>query len=58
MNGEHYNAILTTLADKLLEQQNTILIQKWKIEDLEKKLAEAQKNIDSKGEKPKTLEIR
>lgn len=41
MNGEQYNAILSALADKLNEQENQIMLQKWQIEDLKNKLAEA-----------------
>ena len=60
MSGEQYNAILSALADKMIEQDCKILRQKWEIDDLKKKLAEAEKHLNQKGEKPKakTLEIR
>lgn len=58
MSGEQYNAILSALADKMIEQENKILLQKWEIDDLKAKLAEAEKHVNKNGEQPKTLEIR
>lgn len=58
MSGEQYEAILSALADKLNEKDREIQLQKWQIEDLKSKLAEAQYHLNSIGEKPKTLEIR
>lgn len=58
MSGEQYGAILSALADALNEKDNTILLQKWRIEELEKALAEAEAHLPPNGEKPKTLEIR
>lgn len=58
MSGEQYSAILSALADSLNEKDNKILLQQWGIDDLKKKLAEAEAHIKPSGEKPKTLEIR
>ena len=58
MSGEQYSAILSALADKILEKDNKILLQQWEIDDLKKKLAEAEYHLNPHGEKPKTLEIR
>lgn len=58
MNGEQYEAIMRALADKLNEKDREIQLQKWQIEDLKRKLAEAEYHLNPNGEKPKTLEIR
>lgn len=58
MSGEQYSAILSALADSLNEKDNKIMLQQWEIDDLKKKLAEAEYHLNPHGEKPKTLEIR
>ena len=58
MNQKQYETILSTLADKIKEQNEQIAFQKWQIENLEKKLAEAEYHLNPTEEKPKTLEIR
>ena len=42
INEKQYETILTALADKIEEQKSTILVQNYKIESLEKKIAEAE----------------
>ena len=58
MNGEQYEAILKALADKLIEKDRKIALQNYEIDDLKKKLAEAECHLNPHGEKPKNLEIR
>lgn len=58
INGEQYEAILKALADKLNEKDREIALKGYKIDSLEKKLAEAEYHLNPHGEKPKTLEIR
>lgn len=56
MTEKQYETILSALADKIKSQEETIVIQKWQIERLEKDLADAtQKNA---GAKLPALEIR
>lgn len=42
---EKYGYLLMIIADKLKDQDDTITLQKWQIEELEKKLAEANKEL-------------
>lgn len=42
MIKEQYEVILGLLADKIKEQENTINLQKWQIEKLDKELQEAE----------------
>ena len=42
MSEKHYETILAALADKINEQELTILGQKYRIESLEKVIAEAE----------------
>lgn len=58
MNEQQYTVILGLLADKVKEQETTINLQAWQIEDLQKKLAEAEYHLNPNGKRPKTLEIR
>lgn len=58
MNGEQYNAILSALADKLIEKDNKIIVQDWEIGDLKKKLAQAEYHLNPNEENAKKLEIR
>lgn len=58
MSGEQYSAILSALADKINEQSNKILLQKWEIDDLKKKLAEAEHHLNPTEASAKKLEIR
>lgn len=55
MTEKQYATILSALADKIKSQEETINIQKWQIERLEKALDDADKKIT---EKIPTLEIR
>jgi uncharacterized coiled-coil protein SlyX len=50
--AEKYTAILNALAEVLAEKDRTISYQNWKIEDLEKKLkeAEATRETNKEGE--------
>ena len=56
MQQEQYEIILSALTDKIKSQEQKINIQKWKIEGLEKALADA--NQKNAGAKPPALEIR
>ena len=59
MTGKQYEAILSALADKLLDKETTITVQHYQIEELQKRLDEAEWLLDPAGkEKPATLEIR
>ena len=59
MNEQQYNIILGLLTDKIKEQEDTLTLQKWQIEDLKKKLAEAEYHLNPCGKKrPAELEIR
>lgn len=58
MTAEQYEAILKALANSLNEKDREIALQKWQIEDLKKKLAEAEYHLNPHGEQPKNLEIR
>lgn len=58
MNEQQYTVILGLLADKVKEQETTINLQKWQIEDLQNRLAEAEYHLNPNGQRPKTLEIR
>lgn len=58
MTEKQYDVILSALADKLAEKDTTIACQKWEIENLKKKLAEAEYHLNPNGEKPKKIEIR
>lgn len=58
MNGEQYEAILKALADKLNEKDRQISLKDYKIEHLEKKLAEAGKHIEPTEANAIKLEIR
>lgn len=42
---EKYGYLLMTISEKLKEQDDTITLQKWQINELEKKLAEANKEL-------------
>lgn len=41
--------IIKAIEEKLKAQEDTIYIQKWEIEDLKRKLAEAEKTIDEQA---------
>lgn len=43
MNGNQYEAILTALADKLIEKNEELQMKAWEIDVLKSKLAEAEK---------------
>lgn len=58
ISAEQYEKIISLLVDKLEEKDTTIACQKWRIESLEKSLAEAEYHLNPHGEQPKTLEIR
>lgn len=58
MSGEQYNAVLSALADKMIAQENKILVQQWEIDDLKKKLAEAEYHLNPNEANAKKLEIR
>lgn len=59
INEKQYETILAALADKIKEQETTILLQNYKIDNLEKALAEAEYHLNPAGkERPETLEIR
>lgn len=49
INEIQYETILTALADKIKEQDTTILVQKCRIESLGKALEEANLYIDKKA---------
>lgn len=49
--NEQYDIILNTLAEKIKDQQTTIFLQRYQIEDLEKRLAEAERRPNPNGEK-------
>lgn len=51
MTGEQYEVILSTLADKLLEKENEIMLQRWHIADLENKLSEIENKKENECEK-------
>lgn len=42
---EKYSYLLMVISDKLKDQEDTITLQKWQIDELEKKLAEANKKL-------------
>ena len=56
MTEQQYETILSALADKIKTQEETITLQKWQIEALEKRISEAEN--PPRGEQPKALEIR
>ena len=56
MQKEQYEIILSALADKIKSQEETINIQKWQIDRLEKALADADQK--KAGAKAPALEIR
>lgn len=58
MTEKQFETVLAALADKIKAHEETIALQKWQIETLEKKLSEAECHFDPLGKKPKTLEIR
>lgn len=58
MSGEQYDVILSALADQMIAKDNKILLQQWEIEDLKKKLAEAEYHLNPTEANAKKLEIR
>ena len=58
MKEQHYETIIGLLADKVKEQEATIVFQKIQLDLLKEKLGEAEKHIKSNDKKSKTLEIR
>lgn len=58
MTEKQYETILGLMADKIAELTATNSLQAWQIEDLKRKLQEAEYHLNPHGEKPKTLEIR
>lgn len=54
----NYELILDILADKIKDNEATIALMKWQIEDLKKKLAEAEALLPSKKTINAKLEIR
>ena len=59
INEKQYETILAALADKIKEQETTIAVQNWQIENLKNSLAEAENHLNPSGKKrPETLEIR
>ena len=58
MKSEQYEPILAALSDKLKEKDATIALMKWQIDDLKKKLEEAEYHLDPTPEKAKKIEIR
>lgn len=50
--------LVDLLTDKIKEQGETIELMKWQIDDLKKKLDEAEYHLDPSPEKAKKLEIR
>lgn len=49
MTEKQYETILSALADKIKEQEETIALQKWQIEKLENALAEAEYHLNPVG---------
>lgn len=58
MTKEQYETLLGVLADALKAKDGTISLQEWQINDLKKKLAEAEYHLDPTPDKAKKLEIR
>lgn len=55
---KNFDLILDILADKIAEKDREILLLKWKVDDLVKKLEDAECHINSTPEQAKQLEIR
>lgn len=55
---ERYELLLDVLTEKIKTQATEIIVQKWQIEELQKKLAEAEYHLNPSPEKAKNLEIR
>ena len=59
MTNKQYEAIFTAIAEKLITQEEVITLQNYQIDDLKKKLAEAERTLNAaKENKPAALEIR
>lgn len=58
MTQEQYETLLATFADALKAKDDKISFQEWQINDLKKKLAEAEYHLDPTPDKAKKLEIR
>lgn len=58
MKKEHYEILLTVLTDKVKEQETTIHLKDYEIENLKCKLAEAEGMESPKPRKNKPIEIR
>lgn len=55
---KNYETVIDILTDKIKEQSDTINLMQWQIDDLKKKLDEAEYHLDPSPEKAKKLEIR
>lgn len=51
MEEKQFETILAVLADKIKSQEETIALQKWQIESLQKTIAEAEKEGKATPEK-------
>lgn len=59
MTEQQYETILGLMADKISELSAANSLQAWQIDDLKKKLQEAERHLTpTHGEQPKALEIR
>jgi hypothetical protein len=55
---KNYELIIDILTDLINEQNSTIKLMKWQIEDLKKQLETAEYHLDPTPEKAKKIEIR
>lgn len=55
---KNYELIIDILTDLINEQNSTIKLMKWQIEDLQKKLDAAEYHLDPTPEKASKIEIR
>ncbi len=58
MTKEHYEILLAVLTDKIKEQETTIKLKDYEIENLKRTLAEAEGMESPKPRKNKPIEIR
>ena len=55
---KNYDLVIDLLADKIKEKNETIMLMKYQIDDLKKRLETAEYNLNPPPENAKKLEIR